>query len=261
MILNSCKIAAQSDQNNKISLYSGDKSGTFFIVATKICNDANKNTLDKNKNLVCEVIESKGSLENLYHIKKVKNSFSIIKDPEFYQQVSNINYDFNTIKIVKKTHDEFLTILVNKKSKIQSLQDLNGKRVNIGYIGSGNRVLIEKYFSKFAIKPATIFDYGATKTFKGMENDEIDAWVYFNGHPNPGYSKLLLNSKKFEIIPLSENEIKQFESISKISKKNILDLKGFYGVGHQIKTISSETFLATDIKTSQEVVNFVLVHP
>ena len=147
--------------------------------------------------------------------------------------------------------------MVNKKSQIKSLQDLNGKRVNIGYVGAGSRILIERYFNKYLIKPAEIFAFGAGQSFKGIEAGEIDAWVYFNGHPNPGYLQLLLNSDRFEIIPLSETEIENFKSISKIFKENSLDLEKFYGINYQVKTISSETFLATDIQTSQEIIDFI----
>lgn len=239
------------NEKMKIHLYSGDNAGTFFTIATKLCNEFNKQT----SKFICKVHESKGSLENLYLIKENKNSFGIIKSPEFYKQFNNVDYNFNALKLVKKTHDEFLTILVNKQVGIKNLKDLNGKRVNIGYIGSGNRIVIEKYFNKFNIIPSKIFDLGAGKSFERIENGELDAWVYFNGHPNIGYLKLLKVVNKFEIISLSEEEIQNFIEISNVCKKNILDLKNFYEEGCSVKTVSSGTFLATDFQTTQELIN------
>jgi TRAP transporter TAXI family solute receptor len=240
----------------EINLYSGDKSGTFFIKATEICDKFNYNASKKGLNYICKVKESKGSLENLYHIKKDKNSFSIIKSPEFYQHVSNIDYDFKEIKIVRKTHDEFLTVLVNKRSQIQSLTDLNNKRINIGYIGSSSRIITEKYLNDFKIKPVNIFAYGAGESFKQMESNDLDAWVYFNGHPNPRYSKILIDDQ-FDIISLSKSEIANFVAIGNFFKENILDLKPLYGINRSIQTISSETFLATNDTTSVEIINLM----
>lgn len=245
-----------ASSKKEVRIYSGDKSGTFFAISTKICDDFNHKAATWNQNFICETLPSKGSFENLYKIKEDANNLGIIKAPEFYKQTTKIDYDFKKIKIIKKTHDEFLTILVNKNAKINSLKDLNNKRVNIGYVGSGNRILIENYFQKFQIKPKEIFDFGAAKSFSEMKNGKIDAWVYFIGHPNEGYKDMLLQGD-FKIISLSNQEIKNFQSLAKIFKKDDLDLKNFYGVGEKIRTISSETFLAGDAEIDEEIVKLV----
>ena len=227
----------------EIRIHSGDKSGTFFSVATKICDEFNQKSAAQNQCFFCRTKTSKGSLENLFKIKDEPDSLAIIKAPQFYQQTTNIDYDFTKIKIIKKTHDEFLTILVNKNAKINSLKDLKNKRVNIGYFGSGNRILIENYFKKFSITPAKIFDFGATQSFAALKNNEIDAWIYFIGHPNAGYADLL-SDHNFKIISLTNREIENFQSLTKIFQKTNLDLKKFYNINKKIRTISSETFLA-----------------
>lgn len=54
--------------------------------------------------------------------------------------------------------------------------------------------------------PAKIFDFGATQSFAALKNNEIDAWIYFIGHPNAGHADLL-SSDNFKIISLeSENK-------------------------------------------------------
>jgi len=245
-----------TSSKKEVRIYSGDKSGTFFVISTKICDDFNRKAEVLDQNFICKTLPSKGSFENLYKIKENAANLGIIKAPEFYQQTTKIDYNFSKIKIIKKTHDEFLTILVNKNSKINSLKDLKNKRVNIGYVGSGNRILIENYFQKFQIKPKEIFDFGAAKSFSEMKNGKIDAWVYFIGHPNEGYKDVLLQGN-FKIISLSNHEIKNFQSLAKIFKKDDLDLKNFYGVDGEIRTISSETFLAGDAGIDGEVVGLI----
>ncbi len=240
----------------EIRIYSGDKSGTFFSVATKICDEFNQKSAAQNQRFFCRARTSKGSLENLFKIKDEPDSFSIIKAPQFYQQTTNINFDFTKIIIIKKTHDEFLTILVNKNAKINSLKDLKNKRVNIGYFGSGNRILIEKYFKEFSITPAKIFDFGATQSFAALKNNEIDAWIYFIGHPNAGYADLL-SDHNFKIISLTNREIKNFQSLTKIFQKTDLDLKKFYNINEKIRTISSETFLAGGAEVEEKAIEII----
>jgi TRAP transporter TAXI family solute receptor len=240
----------------EIRIYSGDKSGTFFAIATKICDEFNQKSAAQNQRFFCRAKTSKGSLENLLKIKDEPDSFSIIKAPQFYQQTTNIDFDFTKIKIIKKTHDEFLTILVNKNAGIKSLKNLKNKRVNIGYFGSGNRILIENYFKKFSITPAKICDFGATQSFAALKNNEIDAWIYFIGHPNAGYADLL-SDHNFKIISLSNHEIKNFQSLAKIFQKTNLDLKKFYKLDEKIRTISSETFLASGVGVEEEVIEMM----
>ena len=122
---------------------------------------------------------------------------------------------------VAKIHDEYLTILVQKKLRIKSISDLSDKVVNVGSVGSTSALIIAKYFSDFVIKPKEIVNFGAAKSFEMLCDKKIDGWIYFVGHPNRGYEEAL-EKCDLELIPLSQNEIDNFLKSAPFLKQTAL---------------------------------------
>lgn len=229
----------------EFSIYSGNKSASFYRVASTLCEVFNK--YHQSEGYKCFAVESGGAINNLYDLLDKTADIAIIKAPSFDKVLTqNLPIDFDKkIQSIAKIHKEYLTILVNKNSKIKSLSDLKNKVVNIGPIGSSSNPIVEKYFSYFSIKPKTSLNVGASEAFKMICDGKIDAWVYFIGHPNKNYAETLKNCN-VDFLSLNKKEIKNFTSLmpsflraDKISRM----LYSSYTKGDVI-TVSSNTILA-----------------
>jgi len=232
------------DLNKKtpFTIFSGDKKASYFAVASGICNVFN--LIHAKDNYECVAVASKGSESNLKSLANQEADFAIIKTSDFNKFfVKNFSELENKIDFVAQIHDEYLTILVQKNLKIDSLNDLNDKSVNIGHIGSSSALIIEKYFSNFAINPKKIVNLGAEKSFEMLCNKKIDAWVYFIGHPNTNFQKSLTNCN-LKLISLPPQEIQNFLATAPFFKKGIIAKNLYNSLPKNIETISTKTILA-----------------
>jgi len=237
------------------TISAGDKSGTYFAIATKICDEFNRNYSDQK--IHCRALESKGSRENLEKLANQEVDFAIIKSLEFNDKfIGNAKFLHHNIKEVGKIHDEYLTFVVPKNSNIKSISNLNNKTVNIGSIGSTSELMVGKYFFSNYIRPKKIVNYSASESFTQICNRKIDAWLYFIGHPNDGFNEMLKKCD-VEIVSLNTKEIKQFKKQFGFLESKILDQQLYETINQDIPTVCSATFLARRNNLDDNITNMV----
>ncbi len=240
--LPSSAFAQGASAKTPISIFAGDKKASFFAAASSICKVFNKHYTKEGYQ--CVAFESKGSEKNLHSLAEEEADFAIVKTPELNRIfVKNFSDLENKIDFVAQIHDEYLTILVQKKLHIKSLNDLNNRLINVGSIGSTSALVVQKYFFHFGIKPKKIVNFGATESFKMMCDKEIDAWIYFIGHPNAGFAEVL-DKCDVEIISLPKSEIKNFTKIAPFLKETEISEELYRSLGKNINTVSTNTILA-----------------
>ena len=94
---------------------------------------------------------------------------------------------FRELRAIFSIHPEPFTLIVRKDSGIKKLDDLKGKRVNIGNPGSGQRGTMEvlmkaKGWTKSTFKKVT--ELSSLEQSKALCDDNIDAVVFTVGHPS-----------------------------------------------------------------------------
>jgi TRAP transporter TAXI family solute receptor len=234
---------ASSKELKKFTIFSGDKKASYYAVASGICNVFNR--YYSNQGFECVARESAGSEKNLSFLANGEADIAVIKSPEFNQFFIKNSQDLqNKTNFIANIHDEYLTILVQKKLKIKSISDLVGKVVNIGNIGSTSDLIIAKYFSDFEIKPKEIVNFGAEKSFQMLCDKKIDAWIYFIGHPNRGYQEAL-EKCDLELVSLSQKEVSNFLNDAPFLEKTNFPKNYYESLKSDLKTISSKTILAS----------------
>ena len=229
-------LTTSCSHNKKFTIYSGDKKASFFKIADGLCKVFNQQ--QTNSNLECVALESHGALENLNLLNSKKADLAIIKTPEFNKfflpEISN------QTKFVANLHQEYLTFLVRKNSKINSLANLAGKSVNIGSEASSSATITEKYLALAKITPQKIYHLGARDSFKMLCQNQLDAWIYFVGHPNYDYAQTLANCD-VKLLQLSQSELKNFSLVAPFFKKNKISKNFYPSLPKEINTISSYT--------------------
>lgn len=248
-------LSSELENPTQFTIFSGDKKASYYAVASGVCNVFNRHYFVEG--LECFAHESKGSESNFRLLASGEADLAIIKSSEFNQFFIEDSSDLqNKTDFVANIHDEYLTILVQKKLKIKSISDLKQKVVNLGSIGSTSALIIEKYFSDFAIKPKEVVNFGATKSFEMMCDKKLDAWIYFIGHPNFGY-KEALQKCDLELIALRAQEIDNFLSIAPFLKKAALLKNSYNGLKSDLNTVSSKTILASRKNLNPKIVDLI----
>ncbi|OBX34445.1 NMT1/THI5 like protein [Halomonas elongata] len=108
-----------------------------------------------------------------------------------------------------RVHGEPLTLLARADSGVETLDDLEGKRVNIGNPGSGQRNTMEvvmdaKGWTEDTFSLASELD--AAEMASALADNNIDVMAYVVGHPN-GAIQEATTTVDSKLIPLNDETI------------------------------------------------------
>lgn len=162
------------------------------------------------------------------------------------------------LRAVFSIHPESVDLIASVDSGINSLQDLKGKRVNIGNIGSGyrknaidalvaNGLDYEKDFHAESLKAAEA---------PGMIQDgRIDAGFYTVGHPSGYYKEATAGKVKVKFIPITniDSLLKKYPYYA----KSVTRVTEFYPGAvndKDIPTFGVKATFVTSAKTPDKVV-------
>lgn len=174
-------IAPASAQNSPpIGMVTGSKTGTYIAFGKDMARVAQK------EGVTINVLDSKGSIDNIKRItSKEKVGLAIVqsdvlgflsrsKNPESVEIAGKL-------RLVAPLYSEEVHILA--RNSIQSLSDLNGKRVVVGSEGSGSMITAVNIFSILGITPAQMFKIEPPQGVVAVLNAEVDAVVFVGGKP------------------------------------------------------------------------------
>lgn len=173
-------LAEGSKGDIAIGMVTGSKTGTYIAFGREIAAVAAKEGLDIN------VFDSNGSVDNIKRItSKEKVGLAIVQSDvlSFLKRSKNAASmaTFHKLRMVAPLYSEEVHILARKN--INSLSDLNGKRVVVGSEGSGSMITAVNIFSILGITPGKMYEIDPPRGVVAVLNDDIDAVVFVGGKP------------------------------------------------------------------------------
>ena len=171
-----------------ITIGTGGVTGTYYPTGGAICSLVNKYT--KTTQLRCSVEATNGSVYNINAINNEELDFGLVQSDVVYQAVNGIgSFKNNRVKKLRSViaiYPELLTLVTRRDANINSLDDLKGKRINIGNLGSGqeastNLLFRESNIDKSILKFASSLK--ASEMPDALRDNKIDGYFYMVGHP------------------------------------------------------------------------------
>ena len=123
----------------------GSKSGVYFQAGPALCRLIKRNL----KGTSCTALETAGSVSNLINVQGGALELGLVQsDLQFHATHNSGPFEFvdtpyDSLRSVFSLYTEPFTLVTRRDAKIESLDDLLGKRVNIGNPGSGQRATME----------------------------------------------------------------------------------------------------------------------
>ena len=190
-----------------VTVGSGGAGGVYNPIGKAICRMVNQGlgTYD----LLYRCKESKGSVDNIKAVMNGRIELGLAQSDRQYQAYNGLaewrsSGSQKRLRSVFSLHSEIITLIASQKSHIKSLDDLKGKRINIGHRGSGQHKNSMDVLGAVGINLDTveIKQINAVKNQKLMQGDKIDAFFYTVGHPNKSIGAI---SKEMDIaiIPIT----------------------------------------------------------
>lgn len=189
-LLSTLAVPAQAQEETFITIGTGGVTGVYYPTGGAICRLVNRNRADHG--IRCSVRSTGGSVYNVNAVRSGELEFGVAQsDVQF--QASNGEGQFadqgadETLRAVFSIHPEPFTVVARAGSGIETFADLEGKRVNIGNPGSGQRALMERMMEEMGWTTDSFqlaSELQAAEQSQALCDNNIDAMVYSVGHPS-----------------------------------------------------------------------------
>ncbi|MDX8350637.1 TAXI family TRAP transporter solute-binding subunit [Cognatiyoonia sp. IB215446] len=178
-----------------ITIGTGGVTGVYYPTGGAICRLVNQGRRDHG--IRCSVESTGGSVYNINTIREGELEFGVAQsDWQFHAFNGTSRFEengaFEDLRAVFSVHPEPFTVVARADAGITTIEDLKGKRVNIGNPGSGQRGTMEVLMEALGW---TMDDFALATELKAAEqsaalcDNQIDAMVYTVGHPSGSISE------------------------------------------------------------------------
>ena len=222
---------------NTVTVISGNPNGTYMFFAYDLSA-----ALDKGDELRVLPVIGKGGYQNVRDILHLKGIDLGITQSNIMSYLKK-NNDFggnieNRLAYIAKLYNEELHILAG--AGIESIKDLDGKKVNFSDVGSGTQFSSRLIFEVLGIKPVEL-NMGQSDAFLQVKSGEIAATVLIAGKPTGAFQKLKLEGG-MKLLPVPYTEALEAEYFPATLDHE--DYPGIIAKGQKIETVAVGAVLA-----------------
>lgn len=245
------------DEEQFITIGTGGQTGVYYVVGQSICRLVNRL---EDANIKCNAPSTGGSVANINGIKSGQLDMGVAQSDVQYQAYNGTgNFEGNPypeLRAVFRVHGEPLTLLARADSGIKTLNDLKGKRVNIGNPGSGQRntmqvVMDAKGWTMDTFSLASQLD--AAEQASALSDNNIDAMVYVVGHPN-GSIQEATTTVDARLIPLDDDDVKGIVNEFPYYSSSVIAGGLYKGNPDDVETFGVAATFVTTVEADEEII-------
>jgi len=190
-----------------ITIGTGGITGVYYPAGGAIAKIVNEKK--KEYGIRCTVESTGGSVFNVNAIMAGDLDFGIVQSDRQYQAVKGLaEWKDNpqpNLRAVFALHPETLTLVASVSSGIKTIEDLKGKRVNIGNPGSGQRQNSIDALKAVGIDYEKDIQAESAKAAEApglLQDGRIDAFFYTVGHPSGAIKEATAGATKVRFVPI-----------------------------------------------------------
>lgn len=206
-----------------LTIGTGGVTGIYYAVGGGICRLVNKDR--KTHGIRCSVESTGGSVYNLRTIRQGELEMGIVQsDWQFHSMNGTSLFEedgaYEELRSLFSLHPDTVIIAARKDTGITSMDDLAGKTVNLGNLGSGTRGTAEVLVSAMGWD---MDHFGLVTELKSAEqssalcDNSIDAFLMVAGNPVANVLEAATTCD-INIIPVAGSEV-----------DDLVDSKSYYG--------------------------------
>jgi TRAP transporter TAXI family solute receptor len=241
-------------QKHLIKIGAGSLLGSDYTVATELC----KFIKSSNKNVRCEVVPAKSSVNNLTLLQQGAIDLSLVHANIAMQAFNGTGYyanskPMNNISQVLKLHDKTFTVIVRDNEKIKVLADIDGKKISKGSDTSDGYIVYDELSKLYGFQEKPIdISLHHDNYAKEFCTGKVDAMILMAGHPN-ALVRHIAHHCEINFVHIEDNKIQQFLQQNPEFHKTTLN-KGLYsGITENQNTFSVPVLLLTTDKIDPEL--------
>ena len=173
-----------------VSIGTGGVTGVYYPTGGAICRLVNKNR--KDHGIRCSAESTGGSIYNINTIRAGELEFGVAQsDWQYHAYHGTSKFEdkgkFEKLRAIFSVHPEPVTIIAHDDSGVKNIDDLKGKRLNIGNPGSGTRGTWEVLEAALGWQRSDLklaAEMKSAETGQAVCDGKIDAYFWLVGHPS-----------------------------------------------------------------------------
>lgn len=246
-------------QDKFITIGTGGQTGVYYVAGQSICRFVNRDS--SKTGIKCNAPASGGGVANVNGLRSGEYNFGIMQSDHQYKAMKGeapfeAQGAMEDLRAVFSLQSEVFTVLARKDANIKGLDDLKGKRVNIGNPGSGQRDTLEeimriKGWDKSVYKLAS--ELKPAEQASALSDNNIDAMTYFVGHPN-GAIQEATTTVDAVLVPITGPDIDKLLSEKSYYTKAEIPGGLYKGSDAATQSIGGKAVLSVSSKTDADVV-------
>lgn len=172
-----------------ITIGTAGQTGVYYVVGQSLCQLVNRESAENG--FKCTAPATGGSIANLNGIRAGDLNFGIVQSDWQFHALNGTSTFADSgpdedLRAVLSAHPDVVTILARTDAGINVMDDLRGKRVNIGNPGSGSRATAEVLLDAVGIE---VSEFALASELKSAEqsaalcDNKVEAIMFSAGHP------------------------------------------------------------------------------
>jgi len=245
-----------------VTIGTGGLTGVYYPTGGAIATIVKKKKKETGIRIIVDATD--GSVFNINAVMAGDLEFGIVQSDRQYQAVRGIADWKNLgpqkeLRAVLSIYEESCSLVAAVDANINVLEDLKGKRVNLGNPGSGHLGNSLDVLKTLGFDPS--IDIAANYIIPEdapslLQDGRIDAFFYTVGHPSGALKEATAGGRKVKFIPIINRGIDALVSDFPYYSKMKIPMKNYSGAqnNQDIQTFGVCATLITSSKVSEKVV-------
>lgn len=208
-VLSACQSKGESSSGGGTKTFDIGTAGTggaLYPMGVAMAQTINEHE----ENYKSSAVSTGGSVENIRKLKEGKMGLGISQNEVAYFAYNGEEQykgeEVDTLRALFGTITSWLLIVVPEDSKIESLNDLKGKKIGVGAPGSGGEVASRKVLDYLGLTYDDIDEQFLSdgEMVEGLKDGALDAMIITNPLKSPTMTDLS-TSMKIRVIPIDDD--------------------------------------------------------
>ncbi|QLC33498.1 TAXI family TRAP transporter solute-binding subunit [Halarchaeum sp. CBA1220] len=248
-----------SGGETRLSWHAGGTGGTYYPLSNEF-----KSVIEGHTDYGVQVQSTGASVENVGSLYSGDADFALIQNDIAYFAKNGTGIDafqdnpIENLRGVATLYPETIHVVTLAESGIETLQDLKGKRVNTGDLGSGTQVDALQILNAVGITQDDFEEQNTSfsQASEQLRNGDVDATFTVGGWPVGAISDLA-TTEDVRIVPIDGDAREQVKDAASFFADDQIPAGTYSGIDEAVPTVAVQAMIATNAEASADVVENV----
>jgi TRAP transporter TAXI family solute receptor len=265
IILAICFIVLPSSALSYELLLGAGEPGSFSYFAGKaVCRAINK----AEGGLTCRVVPSSSYTDNLTNIQSGSLDLALVNSKIIYDAFHGrglfrfVSLDYDQLRLLMPLYREPVTLIVRKDAKVSSVQDLAGKKINVGAPFSlqenvFSEIMVAEGWQSRSFRLVQKLSAVHAQDFIALHSGSVQAMIHVGMHPDRRIEQSLAG-KSTAIVGVSGQSIDRLIKGGSGFYMHSIPAGTYPGHDRSIETLALESMLVTSADADRDMVAMIL---